>query len=431
MTAVIIIFACTVVAMLLLVFFKPAVHIGRVAVSMFWVPPVLGVLALLLSRILSPREALLGLVLAEGINPLQILVLFFSMTLLSVFLDEAGFFRYLAGRVMGSAGQGQLRLFVFLYLAVSVLTVFTSNDIVVLTFTPFICYFAKNAEIDPLPYLFGEFVAANTWSMALIIGNPTNIYLAASNGIDFAAYTKVMLLPTVFCGVVSFGMLLLLFGKRLRQPMHGTAPSLLPMDKPAVLLGGVALFACVLLMVLSSYLSMPMWLIAAAFCMGLYLVATVMQLVRGKGPRLILRSLLRAPLDVIPFMLSMFVLVLAMNKVGATASLATMLSGSGDVFRVGAASFLLANVLNNIPMSVLFASVVTAGSGVLSSGALYAAVIGSNVGAFLTPMGALAGIMWMAMLKEQGVRLSFGKFALYGAAISIPTLFAALFGLLV
>lgn len=58
---------------------------------------------------------------------------------------------------------------------VAILTIFTSNDIVILTFTPFICYFSKNAKINPIPYLVAEF-AATTYSMMLIIGNPTNIY---------------------------------------------------------------------------------------------------------------------------------------------------------------------------------------------------------------------------------------------------------------
>ena len=64
------------------------------------------------------------------------------------------------------------------------------------------------------------------------------------------------------------------------------------------------------------------------------------------------------------------------------------------------------------------------------TGALFAAVIGSNIGAFLTPVGALAGIMWMAMLKNHGVNLSFGKFTAIGAAVAVPTLLAALAGLL-
>ncbi len=427
MTAVILIFLLSVLGMLLLVLLKPAVHVGRVAISIFWVAPALGVLALVLGGFISLAEIGAGLAASGAVNPLKILVLFFSMTLLSVFLDEAGFFRYLAGQIMGRAGTGQTRLFFSLYLAVSVLTVFTSNDIIVLTFTPFICYFAKNAEIDPLPYLFCEFVAANTWSMALIIGNPTNIYLAAGSGMDFAAYTAKMLLPTVLAGGTSLLMLWILFRHKLKAPIAGKAPEALPMDRPAVLLGGVLLGGCVLLLVLSSYLSLPMWLIAAAFCAALYLVATVMQVLRGRSLRLITRSLLRAPLDIIPFVLSMFVLVLALERVEAAAAFAGLLSGRGEILRYGVASFLTANLLNNIPMSVLFATVVSAGSG--STGALFAAVIGSNLGAFLTPMGALAGIMWIAMLKEQGISLSFKKFTLYGAVIAIPSLFAALLGL--
>ena len=92
----------------------------------------------------------------------SILVLFLSMTALSVFLDEIGFFRYLAGAAIRFAGEKQTVLFYVLYALVSVLTVFTSNDVIILTFTPFICYFTRCAGIDPLPYLVSEFVAANT-----------------------------------------------------------------------------------------------------------------------------------------------------------------------------------------------------------------------------------------------------------------------------
>jgi len=422
MPAVIIIFCLSVCAMLALVLFKPAVHAGKAAVSIFWVAPALGVAALLIGRVLTPAEAWAGLAADSAVNPLKILVLFFSMTLLSVFLDEAGFFRYLAGAVLRRAGRSQRRLFLYLYLAVSVLTVFTSNDIVVLTFTPFICYFAKNADIDPLPYLIGEFVAANTWSMAIIIGNPTNIYLAASNGVGFADYLSVMLLPTVAAGVTSFFVLFLLFHRRLAAPMQGSAPPYSLKDKPSVAVGLAALCGCLLFLVLSSYLDLPMWIIAAAFCLALYAVATVMQLVRRRGLLMILRSVLRAPLDVIPFVLSMFVLVLALERSGATAILGAWLSGAGEIFSFGAASLLAANLVNNIPMSVLFASV-TAGRG---QGALFAAVIGSNIGAFLTPVGALAGIMWMAMLKDHGVSLGFGGFIRYGVAVAAPAAAAAL-----
>jgi len=114
--------------------------------------------------------------------------------------------------------------------------------------------------------------------------------------------------------------------------------------------------------------------------------------------------------------------------VGVTAQLSAWLLGGGEIFSVGVGSFLAANLVNNIPMSVLFSSVVSPG-GVASLPALYAAVIGSNIGAFFTPLGALAGIMWMALLRQYHVKLSFGKFVLYGAVISVPTLLVSLLGL--
>ncbi len=406
-------------------------HPAHPSVRIYWIAPLLGAMLLLMGGWLPLDEALSGLLADSAVNPIKILVLFFSMTLMSVFLDEVGFFRYLAGAVLRRAGSSQKKLFVLLYLVVSVLTVFTSNDIVVLTFTPFICYFAKNAKIDPVPYLICEFVAANTWSMAFVIGNPTNIYLAAGNGIDFAAYFAVMWLPTLLAGAVSFAILWLLFCRKLREPMsvaptEATALS----DKLTTYLGLFALGACILLLVFSSYLEFDMWLIALDACFLLYLVAIPELLLRRRGMGLVSRSFHRAPYDVIPFVLSMFVIVMALNKIGATAMLGNMILGTGEIWKSGLSSFLAANLLNNIPMSVLYSTVVTAGGGV-SLPALYAAVIGSNVGAFFTPMGALAGIMWMALLKQHKVSLSFGRFVMYGAVLSVPTLLAGLLGLVI
>ena len=78
-------------------------------------------------------------------------------------------------------------------------------------------------------------------------------------------------------------------------------------------------------------------------------------------------------------------------------------------------------------MSVFFGTVISrANAGV---GAVFATIIGSNAGAFLTPVGALAGIMWTNILKAQNVKMSYLKFMKYGFAVAVPTLAAALFGL--
>ena len=60
--------------------------------------------------------------------------------------------------------------------------------------------------------------------------------------------------------------------------------------------------------------------------------------------------------------------------------------------------------------------------------AIYATIVGSNIGAFLSPIGALAGIMWLSILKKYDINYSFLKFMGYGL-IAIPTLLSALFAL--
>ena len=201
----------TCICLFISVLTKPSVRIGKVTVDLYWVIALLGAFVLLISHAIPVQDAVSGITADTAMNPLKILTLFLSMSLLSIFLDEVGFFGYLANRTLQCAGAGQRTLFLSLYIVVSVLTVFTSNDIIILTFTPFICYFSRNAGIDPVPYLFCEFVAANTWSMMFLIGNPTNIYLATTEEIDFLEYVRVMWIPTIAGGVVSFLMLYLLF----------------------------------------------------------------------------------------------------------------------------------------------------------------------------------------------------------------------------
>ena len=74
-------------------------------------------------------------------------------------------------------------------------------------------------------------------------------------------------------------------------------------------------------------------------------------------------------------------------------------------------------------MSVLFSKILNFGT---NAGQIYATIIGSNIGAFLTPVGALAGIMWLNLLKQNRVKLSTVKFVVLGGLIGIPTIAAAL-----
>lgn len=425
----IIIFILTCIAFVACILLKPSVAIGNKSISIYYFPPMIGALLLVGFGEISLAEIFKGLTADSEINPIKILLLFFSMTLMSVFLDSVGFFKYLATLVLSRAKTSQTTLFAWLYIIVSVLTVFTSNDIIVLTFTPFICYFAHNARIDAIPYLVCEFVAANTWSMALMIGNPTNIYLMTGSGVSFIEYTAAMLLPTVLAGVVSFLLLCLIFAKKLKAPLVSEAQTAHIEDKTLTVLGVAFLGVCIALMVVSSYIDLPMWVISLFCCVSLFASASAVLLFRKKGLSRIADTFRHAPYEIIPFVISMFVLVLALGKVGLTQKISEMLSGADTIFGYGLSSFFGANVINNIPMSVLFSSVTESLVGTKRLAALYSSVAGSNIGAFLTPVGALAGIMWMSMLKKQGERLSFARFVGYGLEIALPTMLAVMLGL--
>lgn len=425
----------TAVFLVLSVIAKPFIKIGKFNIGLYWIICLLGAIAILVSGTLPLSLVIETLTQNTAVNPLKILTLFISMTVISLFLGDSGFFGLVADKIFQKTDHGGLKLFLTLYLVVSVLTVFTSNDIIILTFTPPICLFCKKAKVSPLPYLFAEFVAANTWSMALIIGNPTNIYLAGAAGISFTEYLSVMLLPTIAGGLTGLGVLLLLFRKQLflKTPAIKEAncshvgnphvsPSGYKTDKTLMTVSLVCLAAVIILLALSNVTGVEMWIICLVFAVALVLFSTVYYVVKDKSLSHTLKIIGGAPFELIPFVLSMFVIVLSLSNCGFTEMLANIfITGTkkdGIIFSF--ASALCSNLLNNIPASVLFEKIVSAKSLI----GAYGSIIGSNIGAFITPVGALAGIMWNKILKAFDVKFPFIKFVLYGFAVAVPTLLA-------
>ena len=180
----------TIISTILLIVLLPKVTIKNFSFQTFYIPSLIGATLLLLCKVVSVNDVVNLMLSSDGMNPIKILLLFISMSALSIVLDEVGLFKYLANFMLKRAGKSQLSVFVALFIGTSILTVFTSNDVIILTFTPFIIFFCKNAKVNPIPYLVSEFCAANTLSMLLMIGNPTNIYITSSMGIDFFKYFR-------------------------------------------------------------------------------------------------------------------------------------------------------------------------------------------------------------------------------------------------
>lgn len=411
----------TAVMIILSVLFFPEIKIGKIKLGSYWIVALIGAAFMLILNIVSVEEVIKEITADTAVNPLKILALFLSMTLFSVYLDELGFFSYLSEKVLVVAKNSQKKLFLCLYLTVSVLTVFTSNDIIILTFTPFICVFCKRSGIDPKPYLFSEFVAANTWSMALLIGNPTNIYIGGSSGLTFFGYFSVMILPTIASGTVSFLILYLLFKKSLcKKAEIDNVKTAEIKDKFLLYIGLAALISCIILLAVSSYINIESWIICVSLFVVELLITVIYLVVKRRGAGFILSVIKRAPYELIPFILSMFVIVSSLKSSGATEILKSFLDGFDEIFSYGISSFLCSNLINNIPMSVLFSTVT------VSAKSTYATIVGSNLGAIFTPVGALAGIMWSGLLKKNGIKFSFRDFIVYGAAVSVPSLITCL-----
>lgn len=404
------------------ILYFPTIKIKNQSISTYWPIAIIGALSLIITNSVSLDSIMSAFTSNDSMNPLKILVLFISMTILSIFLDEVGFFKYIANKSATLLNGSQTKLFFGFYLLISLLTVFTSNDIIILTFTPFICYYAKNSKINPIPYLVSEFVAANTWSMALIIGNPTNIYLASAFEIGFLEYLKVMIIPTLMASVVSISILYALFRKQLKEPMsENENEEVISINKWLLVIGLFHLITTTILIAISSYIQIEMWIVTFLFAISLIITTSIYLLISKNKFKVLLNTIKRAPYSLIPFVLSMFVIVLSLNNIGITSLISDFFNSFSEVFSFGVGGAIIANLINNIPMSVLFANM-----SFTSNASIYASIIASNIAAYITPVGALAGIMWMSLLKTYNVKFSFKSFMKYGVIIGVPTLLVAL-----
>ena len=412
----------TIISIICSILYFPTIKIKKVCFSTYWPIALIGALLLLITNSVSLSTVIDAFTANNSLNPLKILVLFISMTVLSIFLDEVGFFQYIATKAAKVLNGSQIKLFLGFYALISILTVFTSNDIIILTFTPFICYYAKNSKINPMPYLIAEFVAANTWSMTLIIGNPTNIYLASAFNIGFIDYLKIMFLPTLAASLVSLSILYLLFRKQLKGKLEETAQQEDIKINPMLLtIGLFHLITTTILIAIASYINLEMWIVTLCFATSLIITTSIYLLIKKEKFNILKGTLKRAPYSLIPFVLSMFVIVLALNDTGITTKISNLFNTMNPIYSFGFGGALTANLINNIPMSVLFANMTFT-----SNASIYASIIASNIAAYITPVGALAGIMWMSLLKTYEVNFSFKNFVCYGITIGIPTLIIAL-----
>ena len=210
---------------------------------------------------------------------------------------------------------------------------------------------------------------------------------------DGVSAKGINVLVDTLAGFVSLAALYLIFRKKLTAPLNPEESPAPRVDLPTEVVGLAHLGGCIVLLSVSSFINLPMWLITCLFFVSLLVFTMAISFFRRRGIFLIARCIIRAPWDLAPFVISMFILVLALDKYGITAALSSFLSRpdtvGGTVASFGVSSFfaanvvnnipmsVLTNVVNNIPMSVLYSSVIGGmEAGPLATAALFSAVIG-------------------------------------------------------
>lgn len=356
--------------------------------------------------LLKPHHVLeaLGFPTAENPVPLvttwNVVVILATLMIISSLLDDYGFFEYCASRAIYASKNSGESLFLYTYLVVSVISLFAGNDVVILTTTPVILIFCRSAKINPKPYMYASFFAANTFSMPLYIGNLTNILIGDSFGLDYFGFTKYMFLPTLAAALLNYRLLKYIFRKQIPASFspHDDGRARIR-NKSLVTIGLAVLLGVIVLGGVANYYKIPL----SAVTLSGAIILIVFE-------RRLVHRLKRVSWNVVLFVIGLFIVIKGLEVSGVADAIGGIMFSriSGNIvvatFSVSLLSAFMCNLVNNIPMTAMMLSIVQHASLTQQTNAAmgYALVIGSNLGANFTTFGALAGILWLESARRYG-----------------------------
>ncbi|KAJ7248210.1 hypothetical protein B0H12DRAFT_1203080 [Mycena haematopus] len=250
----------------------PYIGLKRVALNLT-TAPVLAIAILWASQCLGPAQIRDGIVGTDGVKPYNILLLFISLAYMAITLDVTGVLQAAAFWVSNKGGSNGWKLYLYFYLMLSVLSIFLGNDPVILSGTAFLVYFTKVSELNPTSWLISEFAAANTASMVLFVGNPTNVVICEGFEVNNAAFTAYTILPFFACNVACFAALGFQFRnpqylpRRLNNSADLDVRSVL-LDPKGALVGGALLGSCLVVIIIVSFFHVDVWKISLPFAVA-------------------------------------------------------------------------------------------------------------------------------------------------------------------
>jgi arsenical pump membrane protein len=336
-------------------------------------------------------------------------------------VKEVGAFERLALRIEALAREtSTARAFDAIFLVSLVTPSLLNNDAAILLLTPVVVALARRLYPDSPRVLeafaFAVFLAPGV--APLVISNPMNMIVAEYAGIGFNEYAAVMAPIAAVGAALTYAILRWHYREVLATPAATRAAPLLPAAHPAER-PALAFLLCVFAAYpIMAWVGAPIWSVALAGALGSLAIAQRHRLAPAR------RLAGHVSIDILAFLWGVFLVVAALRNVGVVERLAAFYDAhDGHVGVVGAVAALGSAIVDNHPMSILN---MLALDDQATKRPLFAALVGGDIGPRLLPIGSLAGLLWMDLLRRRGVDIGIGKFVRIGTLVLVPTLASSL-----
>ncbi|HAT8010818.1 TPA: arsenic transporter [Providencia stuartii] len=362
---------------------------------------------------------------------------FVAVTIISLLLDESGFFEWAALHVAKwGGGKGRL-LFSYIVLLGATVAALFANDGAALILTPIVIAMLLALGFNKgttLAFVMAAGFIADTASLPLIVSNLVNIVSADFFNIGFTEYASIMVPVDIAAIIATLVMLHWFFRKDIPKQYDMTKlsePALAIKDMTTFKAGWLVLVLLLIGFFVLEPLGIPVSAIAAIGALILWVIA-------ARGHTINTKKVLRgAPWQIVIFSLGMYLVVYGLRNAGLTDYLSETLNYLADkglwvaTLGTGFITAFLSSIMNNMP-TVLIGALSIEGSeasGVIQQAMVYANVIGADLGPKITPIGSLATLLWLHVLSQKNMTITWGYYFKTGIIMTIPVLIVTLVAL--